>query len=379
MPKITALPIANSAATGDLLVLDQGNVTKRIDFNVLQSAVANAGTVQSIVSNSLTSALGGPLVSGELVFGSPTNTLGQSSSLSWDDVAKILTLVSAGGGVVILGGQTSRMVQIAGVLTGVADAIGLGITTTFTPVPNAPAVGIASEPTFTRSASGSHPVFASIWARKPVVNGGAATIGTLCSLYVTAGNTEGITNYAIFSEEGINRFGSAGATDQSVFGGPAPVANQTMTAYVESNTNQNAPRGMFINSIANNSGEVCGVVFGFNGGQYSAGVEAIQTDTGQQSADLGFFNRTSVGGGATAVRWRIKGAADPGHFLAESDNAYDIGSGIGRPRNINIGGVMKIGASGGYHTSDNTPGMTSSINIGAKTLVIKDGIVTGFA
>lgn len=49
MPKISALPITNAASTGDLLVLDQGSVTKRIDFNVLQSAIANAGTVKSLI------------------------------------------------------------------------------------------------------------------------------------------------------------------------------------------------------------------------------------------------------------------------------------------------------------------------------------------
>ena len=43
MPKISALPIANSATTGDLLVIDQGNITKRIGFSVLQSAFGNAG------------------------------------------------------------------------------------------------------------------------------------------------------------------------------------------------------------------------------------------------------------------------------------------------------------------------------------------------
>lgn len=53
MPKITALPIANAAATGDLLVLDQNNITKRIDFNVLQSSIANAGTVQSLINSSI--------------------------------------------------------------------------------------------------------------------------------------------------------------------------------------------------------------------------------------------------------------------------------------------------------------------------------------
>jgi hypothetical protein len=52
MPKITALPIATTAGTGDLLVLDQANITKSIDFNVMQSAIGNAATVANLIAAS---------------------------------------------------------------------------------------------------------------------------------------------------------------------------------------------------------------------------------------------------------------------------------------------------------------------------------------
>lgn len=83
MPKISALPIATTAGTGDLLVLDQGLVTKRIDFNTLQSAVANAGVVQTLIAQSLSSALSNsnPIFStirttGPAIFGSGLTVAG---------------------------------------------------------------------------------------------------------------------------------------------------------------------------------------------------------------------------------------------------------------------------------------------------------------
>lgn len=48
MPKISALPAATYAAAADLLVLDQGNVTKRVAFSVLQAAIANIGPPLSV-------------------------------------------------------------------------------------------------------------------------------------------------------------------------------------------------------------------------------------------------------------------------------------------------------------------------------------------
>lgn len=336
MPKISALPIANAASTGDLLVLDQGNITKRIDFNVLQSAFANAGTVQSLINQSLSSGLAG---------GSPT-----------------FSALTVTGPAIFGSGVTS-----AGNFNGF-----------FSPArPGTTGLGLASI---------ANPALyvAGINALNIIQNGAGGWVGIntipptgvlelgdtgLVAFKVVglAGRTDGVEIAMVQNEAGLRTYGGyflvVPITSDltwtkrvnNIDTEALRIANATGNIGIGNDNGSPAPTAFRLN-IPRNSGTGSFHEIGIYSQNLTL-VAGIGVDTAQndlQVASIGalnFYANSSLNMGSTP-----------------SNEVLTMTSTFIRPLN-----------TGGYHAADNSIGLTSNITIGAKTLIIKDGIITGFS
>lgn len=324
MPKISALPIANSASTGDLLVLDQGNVTKRIDFNVLQSAFANAGTVQSLINQSLSSGLGG---------GSPTFS--------------VLTVI----GPAIFGSGATVSGNIS------AQKIGLGI-----PGPTAPidAVHIRQNGVGIMFEDPTKALNQKVWN----IQIGAST--TLLEFNTFDDDYSGHIN-TIFS---LSRTG-----DVFLGGSPANI-NATSGGLL---LQQNGTTGLTIGG---------GGVATFGSAVVLSGTPNGTIAFGAGGATLGIAdgNNTRLlitdGTPANAALRMVGGLSSSLGFDVINGNSSATARILRLQENgggITFGGTIRPTVAAGYHSQDNSAGLTSNVIIGSKILIIKDGIITGFS
>jgi hypothetical protein len=104
--------------------------------------------------------------------------------------------------------------------------------------------------------------------------------------------------------------------------------------------------------------------FGFitDAGIFAIGTQAAGTGTVRDIEILAGTGKKLYLGGGAASSWNI---TSTGHFLAQTDNTYDIGAdGATRPRNVYIAGTIAIGSSAN---------ITSSVTVGAGAQYVWNG------
>lgn len=161
----------------------------------------------------------------------------------------------------------------------------------------------------------------------------------------------------------------SGDTDTGIFGQAANVLGFT-TGGVE----RLRLSGNVATLYGTNSGNAANFVFGEVIGRDpsrpndSASIR-VQSDASWFQGAVVFFTSSDITATAAVERWRVSGG---GHFLAGTDNTYDIGaSGATRPRDLYLGrnmvgsGWVRAGAASAGAASTTTFGSTTSTTVGA--------------
>ncbi len=124
------------------------------------------------------------------------------------------TLTVSGTGPHAIGGATSADVQLylRGSFSGGTNAFGLYQTSALSPGVGGDGLGLYLNPTINEAGSGTHGLFATLYATAPVIGAGAADLTNAATIYINAAPTGATNNYALWVDAGSVRIdGTDGA------------------------------------------------------------------------------------------------------------------------------------------------------------------------